>query len=67
MHYMRTLLTVLAYVGFGVAGQLIRSHSMRQMPDVNGFQFSEGVRLVRYALTTPGMIARWRSVGSASY
>ena len=52
----KTTLCVLLYVGFGVAGQLVVSHAMRQMPPVQGFTLSEIGRFYRYVATTPAVL-----------
>src|SRR5688572_28325423 len=46
-------LGLLVYLGFGLAGQLVLSHAMKQMDSVTGTQTHEALRLARYVGTTP--------------
>lgn len=46
-------LGLLVYLGFGLAGQLVLSHAMKQMDAVTGTQTNEALRLARYVGTTP--------------
>jgi multidrug transporter EmrE-like cation transporter len=46
-------LGLLFYLGFGLAGQLVLSHAMKQMDAVTGTQSHEALRLARYVGTTP--------------
>ena len=41
------------YLGFGLAGQLVLSHAMKQMDAVTGTETHEALRLARYVGTTP--------------
>jgi drug/metabolite transporter (DMT)-like permease len=43
----------LIYLGFGLAGQLVLSHAMKQMEAVTGYHPSEILRLLRYVGATP--------------
>jgi drug/metabolite transporter (DMT)-like permease len=44
---------LLVYLAFGLAGQLVLSHAMRQMDTVTGTETHEALRLARYVGTTP--------------
>jgi multidrug transporter EmrE-like cation transporter len=46
-------LGLLIYLGFGLAGQLVLSHAMKQMDAVTGTQSHEALRLARYIGSTP--------------
>ncbi|MFN3650768.1 MAG: hypothetical protein ACK47B_14430 [Armatimonadota bacterium] len=52
----KTLAGVLIFVGFGICGQLILGRSMRGMPPMETISLPEIGRLLRYVLTTPGVI-----------
>jgi multidrug transporter EmrE-like cation transporter len=46
-------LGLLIYIGFGIAGQLVLSHAMKQMEAVTGYHPAEMFRLARYVGSTP--------------
>jgi len=52
---MRTAMAVLVYVSFGIAGQLVLSHAMKQMSPQEGSLVSETAGLFRYIGTTPAV------------